>query len=173
MEKKSLTISIYTENTPGILNRITTILLKRHINIESLNVSRSEIENVHRFTIVVFVTVDTARKMLGQIEKQVEVIKAYYHTDEEIIFHQTALYKLDSELLFEKREIQNIFKEHRVNILVVNRDFFVVEKTGRLKETQELYEALKPYGILQFVRSGRVAVSKETMNISQMLRKLK
>lgn len=172
MNKKSFTISVYTENTPGILNRITTILLKRHINIESLNVSKSEIENVHRFTIVVCVTEEKTKKVVLQIEKQVEVIKAYFHTDDEIIFHQTALYKLDTELVFEKREIQNIIKEYNVNTLVFNRDFFVIEKTGRIQETQELYEALKPFGILQFVRSGRVAVSKKRMDISKILKKL-
>lgn len=172
MNKKSFTISVYTENTPGILNRITTILLKRHINIESLNVSKSEIENVHRFTIVVSVSEEKIKKVVLQIEKQVEVIKAYFHTDDEIIFHQTALYKLDTELVFEKREIQNIIKEYNVNTLVFNRDFFVIEKTGRIQETQELYEALKPFGILQFVRSGRVAVSKKRMDISKILKKL-
>lgn len=172
MNKKSFTISVYTENTPGILNRITTILLKRHINIESLNVSKSEIENVHRFTIVVCVSEEKIKKVVLQIEKQVEVIKAYFHTDDEIIFHQTALYKLDTELVFEKREIQNIIKEYNVNTLVFNRDFFVIEKTGRIQETQELYEALKPFGILQFVRSGRVAVSKKRMDISKILKKL-
>ena len=173
MKKQLFTISVYTENTPGLLNRIATIFLKRHVNIESLNVSSSEIENVHRFTIVAQITESNVQKIIGQIEKQIEVIKAYYHTDDEIIFHQTALYKINSELIFEKREIQNIIKEHNVNIITVNRDFFVIEKTGRHRDTQALYDALKPYGILQFVRSGRVSVSKKTMGISQMLKTLK
>ena len=86
------TISVYTENNPGLLNRIATIFLKRHINIESLNVSRSEIENVHRFTIVARMSELAVKKLVGQIEKQIEVIKAYYHTDDEII--SEALYVL-------------------------------------------------------------------------------
>jgi acetolactate synthase-1/3 small subunit len=167
------TISVYTENNPGLLNRIATIFLKRHINIESLNVSRSEIENVHRFTIVARMTELAVKKLVGQIEKQIEVIKAYYHTDDEIIFHETALYKMASSLLFEQREIQNVIKNSSANIVTVDPEFFVIEKTGRRKDTEELYDQLEPYGIMQFVRSGRISISKTEMNISTLLEKLK
>ncbi len=167
------TISVYTENNPGLLNRIATIFLKRHINIESLNVSRSEIENVHRFTIVARMKELAVKKLVGQIEKQIEVIKAYYHTDDEIIFHETALYKMASSLLFEQREIQNVIKNSSANIVTVDPEFFVIEKTGRRKDTEELYDQLEPYGIMQFVRSGRISISKTEMNISSLLEKLK
>jgi acetolactate synthase-1/3 small subunit len=167
------TISVYTENNPGLLNRIATIFLKRHINIESLNVSRSEIENVHRFTIVARMTELAVKKLVGQIEKQIEVIKAYYHTDDEIIFHETALYKMASSLLFEQREIQNVIKNSSANIVTVDPEFFVIEKTGRRKDTEELYDQLEPYGIMQFVRSVRISISKTEMNISTLLEKLK
>jgi acetolactate synthase-1/3 small subunit len=167
------TISVYTENNPGLLNRIATIFLKRHINIESLNVSRSEIANVHRFTIVARMKELAVKKLVGQIEKQIEVIKAYYHTDDEIIFHETALYKMASSLLFEQREIQNVIKNSSANIVTVDPEFFVIEKTGRRKDTEELYDQLEPYGIMQFVRSGRISVSKTEMNISSLLDKLK
>src|SRR5690606_40416720 len=96
-EKKNFTISVYSENNIGLLNRISGIFLKRHINIESLNVSKSEIDEVSKFTIVVHTTEDWARKIVGQIEKQIEVIKAYYHTDEETIFLETALFKIASD----------------------------------------------------------------------------
>jgi acetolactate synthase-1/3 small subunit len=167
------TISVYTENNPGLLNRIATIFLKRHINIESLNVSRSEIENVHRFTIVARMSELAVKKLVGQIEKQIEVIKAYYHTDDEIIFHETALYKMGSSLLFEQRDIQNVIKNSSANIVTVDPEFFVIEKTGRRKDTEELYNQLEPYGIKQFVRSGRISISKTEMNISSLLEKLK
>lgn len=172
MEEQLYTISVYTENTPGLLNRIATIFLKRHINIESLNVSRSEIKDVHRFTIVARMTETNVKKLVGQIEKQIEVIRAYYHTDDEIIFHETALYKMASSLLFEQREIQNVIKNSSASIVTVNPDFFVIEKTGRRKDTEELYEQLSEFGIMQFVRSGRISVSKEEMKISELLKSL-
>ncbi|MFI2744623.1 acetolactate synthase small subunit [Zhouia sp. PK063] len=169
MENKTFTISIYSENNVGLLNRISAIFLKRHINIESLNVSGSEIDGVSRFVIVVNTTEDWVRKIVGQIEKQIEVIKAFFHTDDETIHLESALFKIKSDLLFDERQIQNIIKENHADIVTVARDFFVIVKTGRRYEIEEMYDQLKPYGIMQFVRSGRISVSKAEMQISSLL----
>jgi len=173
MEKKRFTISVYSENNVGLLNRISGIFLKRHINIESLNVSKSEIDNVSKFTIVNYIAEETARKIVGQIEKQIEVIKAFYHTDDETIFQESALFKIKSDLLFDERQIQNIIKESNSQIVTVARDFFVLAKTGRRNEIEEMHDQLKPFGIMQFVRSGRISVSKEQMDITSLLKTLK
>ena len=171
MNTEKYTISVYSENNLGLLNRIATIFLKRHINVESLTVSGSEIENVSRFIIVVEITEDQVKKILGQIEKQVEVIKAYYHTNDECIFLQSALFKIKSSLLFEERQIQNIIKNSNAQIVTVSPEFFVIEKSGRREEIDALYDELASYGIMQFVRSGRISVTKEEMKISELLRK--
>ncbi len=168
-EIKSFTVSIYTENNIGLLNRISAIFQRRHINIESINSSFSEIEGVSRFTIVVNMTESQIKKIIGQIEKQVEVIKAYYHTDEEIIYQESCLFKIKSDLLFEERQIQNIIKESNAKIVTVNKEFFVLEKTGRKNEIELLYRELSAFGIMQFTRSGRIAVTKEEMKITEML----
>ncbi|MEQ8220486.1 MAG: acetolactate synthase small subunit [Arenibacter sp.] len=170
MEKKWFTISVYSENSVGLLNRISGIFLKRHINIESLNVSKSEIEHVSKFTIVVYTTEDWVRNIVGQVEKQIEVIKAFYHTDEETIYQESALFKVASTLLFDERNIQNIIKDSNSQIVTVSRDFFVLAKTGRRNEIDDMYQQLKPYGIMQFVRSGRIAVTKSEMKISSLLK---
>lgn len=169
-EKQLFTISVYTENNIGLLNRISAIFQRRHINIESLNISPSEIEGVAKFTIVIHMTEDDVKKIIGQIEKQVEVIKAYYHNDEETIYQISGLFKIKSKLLFEEPQIQNIVKESNARIVTVNKEFFVIEKSGRKEEIELLYRELKPFGILQFTRSGRISVSKKPMNISQMLK---
>ncbi|WP_036385232.1 acetolactate synthase small subunit [Muricauda sp. MAR_2010_75] len=169
MEKQWFTISVYSENHVGLLNRISGIFLKRHINIESLNVSKSEIDGVSKFTIVIYSTEDWAVKIVNQIEKQVEVIKAYYHTDDETIYQESALFKIASALLFDERQIQNIIKEHHSQIVTVSREFFVLAKTGRRHEIDEMHDALEPYGIMQFVRTGRIAVSKVAMPITNIL----
>ncbi|MGB5323345.1 acetolactate synthase small subunit [Lutimonas sp.] len=171
MKIEKYTISVYSENNLGLLNRIATIFLKRHINIESLTVSGSEIENVSRFIIVVEITEDQVKKIIGQIEKQVEVIKAYYHTNDECIFLQSALFKIKSSLLFEERQIQNIIKKSNAQIVTVSPEFFVIEKSGRREEIDALYDDLASFGIMQFVRSGRISVTKEEMKISELLRK--
>ena len=166
---KKYTISIYTENNIGLLNRISAIFQRRHINIESMNISESEIESVSRFTIVVEMNEESVKKIIGQIEKQIEVIKAFYHTDEETIHLETCMFKIKSDLLFEKRQIQNIIKDSDARIVTVNREFFVLEKSGRRHEIEMLHRELKVFGVMQFVRSGRIAVTKEEMKISNIL----
>ena len=167
--RKQYTISVYTENNIGLLNRISAIFQRRHINIESMNISVSEIEAVSRFTILVNMTEVNVRKIIGQIEKQIEVIKAFYHTDEETIYLESCMFKIKSELLFEERQIQTIIKESDARIVTVNLDFFVLEKSGRRHEIEMLHRELSAFGIMQFVRSGRIAVTKDEMKITEML----
>lgn len=168
-EIKTFTISVYTENNIGLLNRISAIFQRRHINIESLTTSRSEIDGVNRFVIVVNITEIQAEKVVKQIERQVEAIKAYYHTNEETIFTESCMFKIKSDLLFNEPQIQNIIKESHARIVTVNKEFFVLEKTGRRNEIEELREKFDDYGIMQFVRSGRIAVTKDEMKITEML----
>ena len=167
------TISIYTENSVGLLNRISAIFQRRHINIQSFNSSMTEIENVQRWTILVITSESFIKKIVGQINRQVEVIQAYYHRDEETIYQESCLFKIKSSLLFDDRKIQNIIKESNAIIVTVNPEFFVIEKSGRTHELDELYEKLNKYGILQYVRSGRIAVTKSPMMISQILTNFK
>ena len=173
MELKTYTISVYSENNIGLLNRISAIFLKRHINLESFSTSESEIPDVFRFVIVVNIAPDKVHKIVQQIEKQIDVIKAYYHTDEETIFQETALYKIRSSYLFEERQIQNIIKSSHATIVTVSPEFFVIEKTGFREETEKLRQELAPYGLLQFVRSGRISVTKAKMGISEILNTFK
>jgi acetolactate synthase-1/3 small subunit len=168
-ENNQYTVSIYTENNIGLLNRISAIFQRRHINIESMNISVSEIEGVSRFTILVNMTEAQIKKIIGQIEKQIEVIKAYYHTDEQTIYQESCMFKIKSDLLFEERQIQNIIKESNARIVTVNKEFFVLEKSGRKSEIELLHRELSAFGIMQFVRSGRIAVTKQEMKITEML----
>ena len=173
MELKKYTISVYSENNVGLLNRISAIFLKRHINLDSFSSSESEIKDVYRFVIVVKIDINKINNLVKQIEKQVDVIKAFYHTDEETIFQESALYKVKSNSLFEERKIQNIIKQSQANIVTVSPKFFVIELTGFREETEKLYNDLKPLGLLQFVRSGRISVTKEKMGISEILNTFK
>lgn len=173
MDKKTFTISVYTENNVGLVNRISAIFLKRHINIDSFSTSESEIKNVFRFIIVVNISAEKIKKIVQQIEKQIDVIKAFYHTDEETIFQESALYKVRSSALFEERHIQNIIKQSHANIVTVSPEFFVIEKTGFREETEQLRKDLEPYGLLQFVRSGRISVTKAKMGISEIIHTFK
>ncbi|PTM07874.1 MAG: acetolactate synthase small subunit [Bacteroidetes bacterium] len=170
-EKRNFTVSVYTENNVGILNRLSAIFLKRHINIESMTVSKSEIDDVHRFTFVVIVPKTLIRKVVGQLEKQIEVIRAFYHTEDEIIYHETALFKISSEHLYNE-EIQNKMKFRRAHIISITENYFVIEASGLKEDIDNMYEKLKPYGLLQFVRSGRIAITRPKMAISELLQEI-
>jgi len=167
-EKKNFTISVYTENNIGILNRLSAIFLKRHINIESMTVSKSEIDHVHRFTFVVIVSETLIRKVVLQLEKQIEVIGAFYHTEDEIIYHETALFKISSEHLYDEK-IQDKLKFRRAHIIAITERYFVIEASGLKEDINRMYDKLKPFGLLQFVRSGRIAITKPKMAISELL----
>ncbi|MDY0779756.1 acetolactate synthase small subunit [Tenacibaculum sp. IB213877] len=168
-EKQLYTVTVYTENNIGLLNRISAIFQRRHINIESINSSVSEIKNISKWTITATLSEEQIKKIIGQIDKQVEVIKAYYHTDEDTIYQESCLFKIKSDLLFNDRQIQNIIKESNARIVTVNKEFFVLEKSGRKSEIELLHRELSAFGILQFTRSGRIAVTKEPMEITKML----
>jgi acetolactate synthase-1/3 small subunit len=167
--KNIFTVSVYTEINIGLLNRISAIFLKRHINIDSLTTSQSEIKDIFRFVIVVNASEFMIKRLVKQIEKQIEVIASFYHTDDQTIFLETALYKVKSKSLFDEKHIQKIIKNSQANIVTVSPNYFVIEKTGWREDTEKLYKELEPYGLLQFVRSGRISVSKEPMNISNIL----
>ena len=76
-----------------------------------------------------------------------------------------------ASLLFEERQIQNIIKKSNAQIVTVSPEFFVLEKSGRKEEIETLYDDLSVFCIMQFVRSGRISVSKEEMKISEILKK--
>ncbi|RPD99025.1 acetolactate synthase small subunit [Aureibaculum marinum] len=168
---QKFTFSVYTENNIGILNRLSAIFLKRHINIESMTVSKSEIDDVHRFTFVVNITKSQADKLIGQLEKQIEVIRAYSHTEDEIIYQETALFKISSKHLYDE-DLQKRLKFRRASIVTVTPDYFVIEASGLKEEIDNMYDKLKPYGLMQFVRSGRIAVSRSQMAISELLQEI-
>lgn len=168
-ETKLYTITIYTENNIGLLNRISAIFQRRQLNLDSINISPSEIENVSKWTLILQLSEEQIKKIIGQIEKQIEVIKAYYHTEEETIYQESCMFKIKSSLLFDERQIQNIIKDSNARIVTVNKEFFVIEKSGRKEELESLYHQLSAFGIMQFTRSGRIAVTKAEMKISKLL----
>jgi acetolactate synthase-1/3 small subunit len=160
-EKQEFTITAYTENHVGLLHRLTIIFTRRKVNIESLTTSESEIEGIHRFTIAVTETEEQVRKIVKQIEKQVEVLKADFYKKKEVVQQELALYKIPTETLTNGLEVERIVREHNARFLTIERNFVVIEKSGYRRETKALFDELKPYGIREFVRSGRIAVSRQ------------
>lgn len=168
--KQEFTITVYTENQIGLLNRIAIIFSRRKINIESLNVSPSEIEHIHRFNIVIHEIEDVVRKLARQIEKQVEVLKVYYNTNDDIIWQEMALYKVPTDEIAEKVLVERLLREHGARVVVIRKDYTVFETTGHREETDKLIEVLQPHGLIEFVRSARVAIIKDSEGFNTKLR---
>lgn len=160
--KQEYTITIFTENQIGLLNRIAIMFSRRKINVESLNVSPTEIEGISRFTIVIDETEELIRKICRQIEKQVEVLKAYYSTNDEIIWQELALYKVPTDVIAEKAVVERLLRECGAQAVVIRNDYTVFENVGHREEINKLLEALAPFGLIEFVRSARIAIIKNS-----------
>jgi len=158
--QQEFTLTIFSENRVGLLTQITTVFTRRHINIESLTTSESAIKGIHKFTIVVFSNREEIEKLAKQIEKRIDVLKAYVFSQDEIVYQEIALYKVPTEALFNGNEIETLVRKHGARILEMTAEYTVIQKAGHKEETQELFEKLNKYGVTQFTRSGRVAVNK-------------
>ena len=168
--KNEFTITVYTENQVGLLGRIAMIFTRRKINIESLNTSPSEAEDIFRFTIVIQETEEVVRKLVRQIEKQVEVLKAYFHTNEEIVWQEMALYKVPTDVIAEKVVVERLLRTYGARVVAIRNDYTVFEVTGHREETDTLIEVLEPYGLIEFVRSARIAIIKGSHDFHERLR---
>ena len=170
MNKQEYTITVYTENQVGLINRIAILFSRRKINIESLNTSPSEAEGIHRFTIVINETEEVVRKLCRQLEKQVDILKAYYNTNDEIIWQELALYKVPTDEIAEKVKVERLLREYGARAVVIRKDYTVFETTGQREETDRLLEVLEPLGLIEFVRSARVAIIKDSKGFHEKLK---
>jgi acetolactate synthase I/III small subunit len=167
--KQEFTISIFSEDHIGILNQITIILTRRQINIESITASESAVKGVQLLTLVVKTTADMVDKVAKQMGKLVEVLKVFVHTSDEIIYQEIALWKVTTKGLMSGNVIDNVIRSFHVRILEITPEYIVLEKTGHKAEITELLNHLEPYGVLQFVRSGRVAITKQVKELNAYL----
>ncbi len=170
MTRQEFTFTVYTENQVGLLNRIAILFSRRKINIESLNTSPSEVAGIHRFTIVVNETEEVVRKLSRQMEKQVDVLRAFYNSGEEIVWQEMALYKVPTDEIAEKVKVERLLREHGARAVVIRKDYTVFETTGHREETDELIRVLEPFGLIEFVRSARVAIIKASRGFHELLR---
>lgn len=163
MENKTLyTFSIFTENHVGLLNQLSIIFTRRCVNIESVSASRCSIPDVHKITMTSYGDRVTMEKIVKIIEKRIDVLKAFLYTDDELVYQEVALYKVPTSKLLDEENLEEIIRRHGARILEITRDYTVLEKTGHNDETEALFEELRRYDIRQFVRSGRVAITKST-----------
>lgn len=170
--KQEFTISLFTEDHIGILGQITIILTRRQINIESMTASESAVDGVHLLIIVVKTTNEMVQKVARQMEKLIDVLKVFVHTSEQIIYQELAIYKVTTKGLMAGNVIDNIIRAQHARILEVSPEYMVIEKTGHATEINDLLKQLEPYGVLQFARSGRVAITKQVKELNAYLKEM-
>ena len=159
---RDFTLSVLTEDKAGLINQLTIIFTKRKINISSLNVSNSEVAGVSRFTIVTRTNRNMIDKIVKQIRKLIDVLGAFVYEEDQIFYQEIALYKVPTKAFINGNSVEDLVRNSGARILVVEEECIIIEKTGHSKETHDLYQKLEPFGLLEFIRSGRVAVSKST-----------
>ncbi|MBO5131827.1 MAG: acetolactate synthase small subunit [Paludibacteraceae bacterium] len=173
MEKKLYTIIIFSENHVGLLNQISIIFTRRGLNIETLSVSPSALEGIHKFTITTYTDENTIEKVVKQIDKRVDIIKSFYNTDEELVYQEIALYKISTDDFIELESSEELIRKYNIRILEMTKNCVVLEKTGHYNETQGLFDELsQKMKVLQFIRSGRIAITKSKIErLSDILEK--
>lgn len=155
------TLIIYSENYAGILNQITAVFTRRQVNIETLNVCASSTPGVHKYTITCYCKQEMAEMLTRQIEKRIDVLQANCFVDDEIFMMETSLLKLSTPKVLSDKEISRIVRRFDARFVEVNTTYSIVEKTGITEDVMELFLQLDARGcVLQFVRSGRIAVTK-------------
>ncbi len=170
--EREFTLSVLTEDKSGLLNHITIMFTRRKINIDSLNVSTTEMTGVSRFTIVLTSTRDRVEKVVKQIRKIIDVLGAFVYEEDQIYYQEIALYKVPTEVFLNGSKIEDLVRNNGARILVIEKDHIVIEKTGHKNDTHDLYQKLVPHGLLEFVRSGRVAISKSKRKTEAYIQQL-
>ncbi len=164
--QEPFTLSIFTENWIGLLHRIITVFTKRHINIESFTTSESEIPGIYRFIILINSTEEEVSKIQKQIDKIIGVIKAFVLREDEAVYQELAMYKVSTAHLANS-SIEKIVRDHHARILSLEMDYLMIEKTGHPHETQALLQALQPFAVLGFSRSGIVAIARRPLYLRE------
>ena len=164
MDKKLYTVIIYSENLAGVLNQVTAEFTRRQMNIETLNVSSSSIEGVHRYTLSLWSDEPTIQKVVKRLEKKIDVLRANYYTEDEIFLQEVALYKISTPKLLGNKQISRIIRHNNARVIEINSTYTVVEQTGKSDTIIKLYkEFAAEECVLQFVKSGHIAVTRDVI----------
>ena len=155
----SRTLSVLVEDNPGVLNRVSSLLRRRRFNVDSLNVGASEQPGLSRMTISLHGDETTTEQAMKQLYKLIEVRKVVDLSDERLVTRELALIKVTAsdETRATIREIADMFK---AQIADVSPKALVIEAVGSVARIESLLDMLRPYGIKEIARTGRVAVAR-------------
>lgn len=159
MPASNHTIVALVEDRPGVLNRVSSLFRRRGYNISSLAVGASEQPNLSRMTFVVEGDEDTVEQVTKQLNKLIDVIKVSELEEEDVVARELALIKVHATAST-RSEIIQMVDIFRANIVDVAPHSLVIEATGEEEKIDALYTLLRPFGIRELMRTGRIAMSR-------------
>jgi acetolactate synthase-1/3 small subunit len=161
------TFAVYVDNKPGVLNRVSSLFRRRAFNIESLTVGHTETTGVSRMTVVVDTDEYGARRLEAHLYKLVPVRRVDNITVAPSIARDLALIKV-AATGDARTHVMQLVDVYRARIVDVSPESLVIETTGTEDKIDSLLEVLRPYGVIEMVRTGRVAMARGTMPTSRV-----
>ena len=155
------TIVALVEDKPGVLNRVASMFRRRGFNISSLAVGRSELPNLSRMTFVVEGDDAIVEQVNKQLYKLIDVVRVSDLSEEDIVSREMALIKVHATA-HARSEIIQIVDIFRANIVDVSPESLIIEVTGDENKIGSLHELLKPFGVWEMMRTGRVAMNRRS-----------
>ena len=162
------TLIAQVEDKPGVLNRVASLFRRRAFNIESLTVGHTEQPGISRMTIVVDSTRTDSQKVAQHLCKLINVIKVEDITGESSVMRDLALIKVETNGGKTRPEVLQIVETFRAKVVDVGLDTLMIEATGSEEKVDGLVEVLRPFGILEMVRTGRVAMVRGSNNKTKL-----
>ncbi len=153
-------LSVTVRDRPGVLLRIAGLFARRGFNIESLSVAQSEMPGISRTTFVVSGEDHTIEQVEKQLQKLIDVIKVIDHSDTRFVDRELMLIKVAVNTPNERVEIRQIAHDFRARILDVSRQALVFEVTGDENKMDAFIDQMRPFGIIELTRTGRVALAR-------------
>jgi acetolactate synthase-1/3 small subunit len=153
------TFVVYVDNKPGVLNRVASLFRRRAFNIESLTVGRTEEPGVSRMTVVVDTDAHGARRLEANLYKLVPVKRVDDITVAPSIVRDLALIKV-AATGDGRTHVMQLVDVYRARVVDVSPESLVIEATGTEDKIDSLLEVLRPYGVKEMVRTGRIAMAR-------------
>ncbi len=151
------TLAVIVENRPGVLTRVTTLFRRRGYNIESLAVGETENSSISRITIMVMGDEKILEQVTKQLYKLVDVIKIVDITDKRSVERELVMIKVKADVNV-RAEIVQIVDIFRARIVDIGKTSLIIEVTGDSGKIDAIVESLKPFGIIELVRTGIIAM---------------
>lgn len=153
------TIVAYVENKPGVLNRVASLARRLAINIDSLTVGPTENEEIARMTICAHTDEKGAHRLESSLEKLVDVLLAENISDRSVLERDLALIKVSADQQ-NRPHLMELIKVFRGRVVDVAPESLIVEVSGTVDKIDGLLEVLRPFGVLEMTRTGRIAMTR-------------